>query len=98
MLAAVAEGENNFDCVVIATSCNDQMPFPDGRAREFLRGFGEFPVILVNARLEAKHTSTQELFPHPLPASAKMTGSMPNLRTASPARSSSPSRAGVGQG
>ena len=71
-MAAIAEGNNAFECLVIATSTDDAFPFPDGRSREFLRGFGVFPVILVNSRLEARHSSTHELFPSP-PSAMTMT-------------------------
>ena len=70
ILAAVADGIKTFDCIVIAVSSDDNFPFPDGRSREFLRSFGIFPVILVNSKLEAKHTSTQELFPSPVSANS----------------------------
>jgi len=42
------------------------------------------PVILVNCRLEAKHTSTQELFPQPLVTA------VPVMSSSSPTRSRSP--------
>ena len=63
ILAAVADGSKGFDCIVIASDTMKAFPSPDGASREFLRNFGEFPIILVNCDLEIKRTSTQELFP-----------------------------------
>ena len=56
---APAGGAPCFDCCVIVSDTLEQFPVPDGRTREFIRGYGNFPVILVNANLEIKHSSTQ---------------------------------------
>ena len=64
ILAAVADGASDFECLVIASDTMSGFPFPDGRSREFMRSFGNFPVALVNSRLESRHTSTQELYPY----------------------------------
>jgi cytidine deaminase len=63
VLAAIADGESVFHCLVIASDTMKSFPTPDGQSREFLRSFGAFSVVLVNCVMENKQTSTQELFP-----------------------------------
>jgi len=63
VLAAIADGESVFHCLVIASDTMKSLPTPDGQSREFLRSFGAFSVVLVNCVMENKQTSTQELFP-----------------------------------
>ena len=41
-------------CLVIVSDTMKKFPTPNGQSREFLRGIGEFPVILVNCNLETK--------------------------------------------
>lgn len=52
-----------MQCVVIADDNRVDWPMPDGSAREFMAGFGDFPVVLVNAELSAKETTSHALFP-----------------------------------
>ena len=66
-LAAVAEGMKSFDCIVIAASSDDSFPFPEADL-ENSSFFWGVPSNLGEPRLEAKHTSTQELFPSPVQA------------------------------
>merc|ERR1711988_1192229 len=63
LTSALTDGVSTFECMVIASDTTAGFPFPDGRAREFMSGFGDFPVVLVNSRLETRHTTTQELYP-----------------------------------
>ena len=49
--------------MVVATDTSEDFPVPDGATREFLRSFGHFGVVLVNCRIEYRHTTTEELFP-----------------------------------
>jgi cytidine deaminase len=70
VLAAVADGASNFDCIVVGSDTMKAHPSPDGLSREFLRTFGIFPVILVNCDMDVQHTSTQELFPREVEANS----------------------------
>ena len=63
VLAAVADGESVFHCLVIASDTMKSFPVPDGQSREFLRSFGAYCIVLVNCVMENKQTSTQDLFP-----------------------------------
>ena len=65
VLAAVSDGVSKFECMVVASDTMLSFPTPDGSSREYMSAFGIFPVILVNCQLEAKHTSTMQLFPFP---------------------------------
>lgn len=40
--------------VVICSDTMKSFPVPDGSSREFMRSFGNFPVVLVNCELELK--------------------------------------------
>lgn len=37
-------------------------PVPDGISREFLRSFGDFPVVLVNGELQIKYAPPYQSF------------------------------------
>ena len=54
VMAAVADGSSVFQCLVLSTDTMITFPVPDGQSREFLRGFGVFPVILVNCELDIR--------------------------------------------
>jgi cytidine deaminase len=54
VMAAVADGSSVFQCLVLSTDTMISFPVPDGQSREFLRGFGVFPVILVNCELDIR--------------------------------------------
>lgn len=41
-------------CMVICSDTMKSFPAPDGQSREFMRSFGEYPVVLVNCNLELK--------------------------------------------
>ena len=64
VLAAVADGQSEFDCVVIASDTMKSFPAPDGQSREFLRSFGVFSVVLVNCDMQVEETNTHELYPY----------------------------------
>lgn len=40
-----------------------EFPIPDGKSREYMRSFGDYPIYLINADLQTRVTSTNELFP-----------------------------------
>lgn len=40
--------------IVVCSDSDFNFPTPDGVTREFMRSFGNFPVILVNDRLEVR--------------------------------------------
>jgi hypothetical protein len=65
LLGAGAENCAQFVGLVIASDTlpPGRFPVPDGRSREYMRGFGRFAVYLVNSCLECRATSTEELFP-----------------------------------
>ena len=41
-------------CLVICSDTMKSFPAPDGLSREFMRSFGNYPVVLVNCNLEIK--------------------------------------------
>jgi len=65
LLGAAAENCSSFVGLIIASDSlpPGEFPVPDGRSREYMRGFGLFPVYLVNSCLECRSTDTNELFP-----------------------------------
>jgi len=38
-------------------------PVPDGKTREYMRSFGDYPIYLINSDLHTRATSTNDLFP-----------------------------------
>ena len=64
ILAAVADGQSSFDCLVIASDTMKSFPAPNGQSREFLRSFGVFPVVLVNCDMQVEETNTHALYPY----------------------------------
>jgi cytidine deaminase len=52
VLTAVSDGVKKFEALVIASDTMQTFPVPHGNSREFLRTFGNYPVILVNSNME----------------------------------------------
>lgn len=46
-----------LQCMVICSDTMKSFPAPDGQSREFMRSFGEYPVVLVNCNLELKYAT-----------------------------------------
>jgi hypothetical protein len=47
----------------VADANSEELPVPDGAARQVLAEYGDFPVYLVNRDLRARRVTTHELFP-----------------------------------
>jgi cytidine deaminase len=63
VLRAVADGDRKFIGLVVADANSEELPVPDGAARQVLAEYGDFPVYLVNRDLRARRVTTHELFP-----------------------------------
>jgi cytidine deaminase len=63
VLRAVADGDRKFVGLVVADANSEELPVPDGAARQVLAEYGDFPVYLVNRDLRARRVTTHELFP-----------------------------------
>ena len=63
VLRAVADGDRKFVGLVVADANSEDLPVPDGAARQVLAEYGDFPVYLVNRNLRARRVTTHELFP-----------------------------------
>ncbi|KAJ1458565.1 hypothetical protein M885DRAFT_90783 [Pelagophyceae sp. CCMP2097] len=63
VLRAVSDGDTAFVGLVVVDCASDEIPAPDGGARQFLAEYGDFPVYLVNRGLSARRVTTHELFP-----------------------------------
>ena len=50
---AVADGDRKFIGLVVADANSEELPVPDGAARQVLAEYGDFPVYLVNTILPA---------------------------------------------
>ena len=54
VLRAVADGDRKFIGLVVADANSEELPVPDGAARQVLAEYGDFPVYLVNRDLRAR--------------------------------------------
>ena len=63
VLRAVADGDSAFLGLVVADACSEDLPVPDGTARQVLAEYGDFPVYLVNRDLRARPPRGTRLVP-----------------------------------